>query len=310
MARVLAKSGLKVKIESAGRIEPDTTVYSEGVLIPKPEYDSIEYTPTSPYRGSDKKIQIDDFSRLPIEIPSFLTDNISDTEIFLKACGLKKEDILDGSSNVIGYKFTPETQNDTKISYDIITARQKYQGNGGVASLNLSAEIGSRIESKFSLNGSLYGVVEKASGESDFDIPFATTPSFVLFDSATAYTEDGNEIDISSISFELGAEMKQIKGTMSDEFYISDIKPTITIKSRNSSATKIGYAEFLSGADVSSEAVFKNSAGDIKWKLIVAKAIVDETPDLSDDDGLFVTQKKYRCASTNGDDNFSLEYYI
>ncbi len=303
MSLILSKSGIKLKIETSGRIDTDTPVYSEGVLISKPEYDSIEFHPMTPYRGSQQKLQVGDFARLPFEIAGFLTTGL-EFEIPILACGFLKEDI-----DTTGHKYTPQTSNNTKISYDLVTARETHQGNGGVANISLSANIGDRVEAKFAISGCLTAVVEKNIGEADFEIPFAPTPSFVLMDSISAYSEGGNEIDVESFSFELSSEAKQIKSTMSNEYYIADIKPTIKVKARDSADKQKGYADFLANTPINIEVLFKDAAGNTKWKFTAPKAVCDGI-DTSDNDGTLATEKSYILLPINGDDNFALEYTI
>jgi hypothetical protein len=295
--RFLSKTGLTgIRQIDNQYIKPVDAIYTESVIIPSIEMDKIEYTPNSMFGGQKRSMFIDDWAKTSFEINLAMPtveENI--TDLFAISNIIKESD----------GKFYPKTQSDESMSFDITSSSLQYQCNGAKGVFSLSGETGGRVETKFAISS---GVNSVSQGE--YTVPVAEPMEFLILKSATAVTISGKEVNLLNFSFEMGNELSHVKSTKSNEFFMKDYNPRVVIKAQMDQDNHLGFDELINATQFEISLSFADKNGDIKAVMTIPKASLDEVPTIEDNEGLFVLNRAYSCLSTNGDDNFNIEYIV
>ncbi len=272
MARVLARTGLKIGIEDVSGTykEPTQVLKITSNITPKVTMDEVEIPNFGFYGGAKDVVTIADWGQMEIEATTCLYKDIAFYDNLFAICNLKKD--IDKNGNFI---YTPDTHSEKTGSVDLILPDRKFKGKGAKSGFKLSGKVGDKVEMTFNIKA--------------------------------AY--DGEDINLSEFSFDMGNVINYEKFTNIGEFHMSDYEPKLTLKMRLESGGESGFKEFAGGGVMNFEAIFKDSEGKDIFKLEIPRAKVSKAPEFNDLDGIYVIDREFLALSDKGDDNFKLTYF-
>lgn len=302
MARVLARTGLKVGIEdiSGTYKEPTQVLKVTSNIQPKVSFDEVEIPNFGFFGGAKDVVTIADWGQMEIEASTCLYKDINFYDNLFLMCNLKSKE--DTTKKTITY--TPDTHSPTTGSVDLILPDRKFKGKGAKAGFSISGKVGDKLEMKFNIKAAYDGEVVEPQSITDIKAGEA-----LLIRRLGAMSLNGVQINLSEFSFDMGNVINYEKFTNIGEFHMSDYEPKLTLKMRLESGGESGFREFASGDVMSFEAIFKDSLGKDIFKLSIPRAKISKTPEFDDMDGIYVIEREFLALSNKGDDNFSLTYY-
>jgi len=303
MARVLAKAGVRVAVETvAGTYQlPSEVLKIESAVMPNAEMDTVDIPNFSFFGGMQDAVVIADWAVGKLDITTSLYKGLSYYETLFAICNLKKTAV---TTPYDGFAFTPETHATKTASIDIVMPDRKFKYQGAKSSFKMSGKVGDKISLTFSLQGSYVG--QDVAAQTITDV---AGDELMLIRRIGGMSINGVEINMSEFEFDMGSTINQEKFTNVGEFHLSDYAPKLTLKTRLESAGSDGFDELASGVSMEFVCDLKDTEGDLIWRLSIPKAKISKQPDYEDSDGIFVISREYNAVSTNGDDNFTLYHF-
>ncbi len=301
MARVLAKTGLKIALESkAGEfVEPTEVIKITSNITPKIKLDEVEIPNFSFYGGTKDVLTIADWGQMEIEASTCLYPDLKMFESLFAMCNLKVKSNDDANT-----VFVPDTHGTKTGSVSLILPDRRFLGAGAKASFSMSAKVADKIEVKFNIKAAFCG---EDIAPQTFEDTKAQRPLYIARDMQMSM--DNEEINLSEFSFEMGNEINYEKFTNIGEFHMSDYAPKITLKTRLESGKESGFEAFAHGKVFTNFiASFTESGSSRGFVLKIPTLKVAKTPEFVDLDGIYVLEREFIALSDKGDDNFELIY--
>lgn len=301
MARVLARTGLKIGIEDVSGTykEPTQVLKITSNITPKVTMDEVEIPNFGFYGGAKDVVTIADWGQMEIEAATCLYKDIAFYDNLFAICNLKKD--TDKNGNFI---YTPDTHSEKTGSVDLILPDRKFKGKGAKSGFKLSGKVGDKVEMTFNIKAAYDGEIVEQQSITDIKAGEA-----LLIRRLGSMTINGTDINLSEFSFDMGNVINYEKFTNIGEFHMSDYEPKLTLKMRLESGGESGFKEFAGGGVMSFEAIFKDSEGKDIFKLEIPRAKVSKAPEFNDLDGIYVIDREFLALSDKGDDNFKLTYF-
>ena len=302
MARVLARSGVKIGLESVSGVyeTPTQVIKLAENSQPKVSFDDVELPNFGYYGGSKEIITIADWGQMSVDITTCLYKNLDFYKNLFAICNLKSE--IDADGNTV---FTPHTHSDKTASVDLILPDRKFKAQGAKANWSMSGKVGDKLEMKFALQSSF---IEEVKGDFESDITDIKAGEALIIRKLGGMTINGVDVNLSEFSFDMGCDVQYEKFTNIGEFHISDYDPRLTIKMRLERGGESGFNEFKLGTTMSFEAIFRDAEQNDIFKLVIPKCKIAKTPEFTDQDGIYVIEREFIALSDQGDDNFKFIY--
>jgi len=208
------------------------------------------------------------------------------------------------------YKFTPDTYSTSTASIDLVSTSMTFKAAGAKASLKSVMDAGGIIKLTFEIKAVF---IEKVSGV--FTVPTASVPPKSVIDDNGLYgsvTVAGVAIEADKLSLDMSSTLTHRKTFSSNMFYMSEYQPTIDIGGYLDADHDFDVNELVDGTTKELIVTIKDNkdSGKVKWVITASKLKLDETPNSSDNEGLYYLDKKYAATSTTGDDGFSIQYFV
>lgn len=251
--------------------------------------------------GNVKSVTIADWTTAEFDVninvkPSGTAGTAPSYAALFKACGLTEN--IDTTNNIVTYApgGTPAgfAKNYIDGSVRSIT--------GIAGDFKLSGSVGEIAKFTFSLKG-FSDLAETA--EANPTVTLDANPNLVVT-SATAITVGGGTINLQEFEFSMGNEIQESYGIGVKEFYISDFKPTITVKAIKTKGNATHWDDLKNNTLKEVKVILGSGAGNT----ITFTASYCNPNDVSesDDSGEVVYNQTWICQSTVGNDNFSIVY--
>ena len=301
MARVLARTGLKIGIEDVSGTykEPTQVLKITSNITPKVTMDEVEIPNFGFYGGAKDVVTIADWGQMEIEATTCLYKDIAFYDNLFAICNLKKD--TDKNGNFI---YTPDTHSEKTGSVDLILPDRKFKGKGAKSGFKLSGKVGDKVEMTFNIKAAYDGEIVEQQSITDIKAGEA-----LLIRRLGSMTINNTDINLSEFSFDMGNVINYEKFTNIGEVHMSDYEPKLTLKMRLESGGESGFKEFAGGGVMNFEAIFKDSEGKDIFKLEIPRAKVSKAPEFNDLDGIYVIDREFLALSDKGDDNFKLTYF-
>ena len=203
---------------------------------------------------------------------------------------------------------------DTSVTYAPVlpgtTGTAKVYVNGEVRTITgitgnfkLKGAIGEFAEFTFSLKG-FTDIVP--ADEDNPTVTLDNSEPYLLLQ-ATAITENGASIDLTSIELDAGMKTQQSYGADSKEYYIEDFEPVLNIEAIKTKGNKEHWID-LQNNSVKEIVV---ELGTTEGKRIEVRATYCNPDDVSESDknGEMHYKKTFVCENSAGGDNFTIKYY-
>lgn len=301
MARVLARTGLKIGVEDVSGTykEPTQVLKITSNITPKVAMDEVEIPNFGFYGGAKDVVTIADWGQMEIEATTCLYKDIAFYDNLFAICNLKKD--IDKNGNFI---YTPDTHSEKTGSVDLILPDRKFKGKGAKSGFKLSGKVGDKVEMTFNIKAAYNGEIVEQQSITDIKAGEA-----LLIRRLGSMTINNTAINLSEFTFDMGNVINYEKFTNIGEFHMSDYEPKLTLKMRLESGGESGFKEFAGGGVMNFEAIFKDSEGKDIFKLEIPRAKVSKAPEFNDLDGIYVIDREFLALSDKGDDNFKLTYF-
>jgi len=214
----------------------------------------------------------------------------------LKACGLSE--VVTASTDVT---YTPAK------SFVQGTAKGYLDGSyrdvtGITGDITLGGKVGELAKFSFAMKG--FTTLSETAGAN----PTVTvdTNTNLKVENATIITVGGDSIPLTSFEFKTGNQINETNAVGKNEFYISDIKPTINVKAVKTKGVATHWADLKSNTEKIVVVTLGSTAGD---KITLTATYCNPTTvSESDDSGKIVYDETFECQSSAGYDNFSIVY--
>ena len=215
----------------------------------------------------------------------------------LKACGL--DEVVDTDNHTTTY--TPSTAFVTGKAKAYIDGSVRVV-TGVVGDLTLSGKVGELAKYSFAMKG--FTTLESAAE----DNPAVTvdTNLNLKVENATVITVGGDAIPLTSFEFKTGNQINETNAVGQNEFYISDIKPTINVKAVKTKGVETHWAD-LNANTIKEVKVTLGTEDGNNFTLTASYCNPTNASD-SDESGKLVYDETFECQSSAGYDNFSIVY--
>lgn len=307
MARVLARAGIKIGLEDvSGTYKAPTEVMKlESVVVPEIEFDKIEIPNFSFFGGAKDVVTLADWGQAKINLKTSLYKNIDFYKTLFAICNLTgTRNPTEERQELKSIVYKPDTHSAKTASVDIALPDRLFKIQGAKSDFKLSGKVGEKISAEFNISGAYVDRVIEAQNITDVNAGEA-----LLIRRLGGMTLNGNSVNLSEFSFEMGNKISFSKFTNIGEFYMSDFEPKLTLKMRLEAGASDGFDEFKAGSSMSFVAEFKDSKNKPVFKLEIPKAKLSEQPKFEDSDGIFVIERTFVAVNNTGDDNFTLTYF-
>ena len=214
----------------------------------------------------------------------------------LKACGLSET--ITATTDVAYTPASSFVQGTAKVyldgSYRDVT--------GIVGDMTISGKVGELAKFAFSMKG--FTTLGETAGAN----PAVTVDANknLIVENASIVTVGGASIPLTSFEFKTGNQINETNAIGQNEFYISDIKPTIKVTAVK---TK-GVADHWADLNANTVKTVVITLGTVAGDMITLTAPYCNPTDVneSDDSGKIVYDETFECQSSAGYDNFSIVY--
>ena len=215
----------------------------------------------------------------------------------LKACGL--DEVIDTDAHTVTY--TPAK------NFVIGNARAYLDGSyrdvtGIVGDITFGGKVGELAKFSFAMKG--FTTLNEISGAN----PAVTVDSNLNLkvENASVITVGGDAIPLTSFELKTGNVTNEINAVGQNEFYVSDIKPTINVKAVKTKGAAPYWNDLKS--NTIKEVVVTLGTTDGNKITLTASYCNPTTVTESDDSGKIAYDETFECQSSAGYDNFSIVY--
>ncbi len=214
----------------------------------------------------------------------------------LKACGLNE--IITANTDVTYTPASTFIQGTAKVyldgSYRDVT--------GIVGDITFGGKVGELAKLSFAMKGFT------TLGETVGANPTVTVDANenLKVENASIITVGGASIPLTSFEFKTGNQINETNAIGQNEFYISDIKPTINVKAVKTKGVATYWAD-LNANTVKTVVVTLGTVAGNKITLTATYCNPTNASE-SDDSGKIVYDETFECQSSAGYDNFSIVY--
>ena len=214
----------------------------------------------------------------------------------LKACGLSE--VITATTDVT---YTPAS------SFVQGTAKAYLDGSyrditGITGDITFGGKVGELAKFSFAMKG--FTTLDETAGAN----PSVTvdTNTNLKVENASIVTVGGASIALTDFEFKTGNQINETNAIAQNEFYISDIKPTINVKAVKTKGNSAHWSDLK--ANTLREVVV--TLGTVAGEKITLRAPYcnPTTVNESDDSGKIVYDETFECQSSAGYDNFSIVY--
>ncbi len=214
----------------------------------------------------------------------------------LKACGL--DEVITANTDVT---YTPTS------TFAQGTAKAYLDGSyrdvtGIVGDITFGGKVGELA--KFSFAMKVVTTLNETAGAN----PAVTidTNSNLKVENASVITISGASIPLTEFEFKTGNEINETNAVGQNEFYISDIKPTIDVKAVKTKGVADHWADLHANTLKTVVITLGSTAGD---KITLTAPYCNPiNVSESDDSGKIIYNETFECQSSTGYDNFSIVY--
>jgi len=214
----------------------------------------------------------------------------------LKACGLSET--INASTDVTYAPAASFAQGTAKVyldgSYRDVT--------GIVGDITFGGKVGELAKFSFAMKG--FTTLGETAGAN----PAVTVDANenLIVENASVITVGGAAIPLTGFEFKSGNEINEINAVGQNEFYISDIKPTINVTAVKTKGVADHWADLNSNTIKTVVITLGTAAGN---KITLTAPYCNPTNvSESDDNGKIIYDETFECQSSAGYDNFSIVY--
>lgn len=251
--------------------------------------------------GNVKSVTISDWTTAEFDVninvkPSGTAGNAPSYAALFKACGLTES--IDTTNNIVTY-----APGGTPVGFAKNYIDGSVRSITGIAGdFKLSGNIGEIAKLTFSLKG-FTDLAETAEANPAVTLDSNTN---LTVESITAITVGGGTINLQEFEFSMGNEIQESYGIGVKEFYISDFKPTITVKAIKTKGNASHWDDLKNNTLKEVKVVLGSGAGETVT--FTAPYCNPNDVSESDDSGEVVYNQTWLCQSSAGNDNFSIVY--
>jgi len=282
--------------------DTDNITTSSDVLV-LPTVKTVEYKDIGNGATGNNKTQTipelttTDFTAEVVARTSGSGDNPPSYAELLKACGLAEE--IDTDNHKVTY--TP-AQNFVQGTARVYLDGSYRDVTGIVGDITFGGKVGELAKFSFAMKG--FTTLGETAGAN----PAVTVDANknLIVDSASVITVGGASIALTEFEFKTGNQINETNAVGQNEFYISDIKPTVNVKAVKTKGNAQHWAD-LNTNSIRTVVVTLGTEDGNKITL-TAQYCNPTNVSESDDGGKIVYDETFECQSSAGYDNFSIVY--